>query len=126
MADKECERFCIWFYNWKTIKNKDIEISVLNNFDPSPVANIYSEGYRILQQTVNGVFPKAVVAPCLMVAGTDARIYAPITDNIFRFIPFQSMYEDQNRVHASGERMHIESLKQGVAFYYNLIRNCGL
>ena len=44
-----------------------------------------SAQYRALQQTIREVFPDALVAPGLMVAGTDSIHYGAISDHVFTF-----------------------------------------
>ena len=44
----------------------------------------------MLNRTIREIFPDVIVAPGLMVAATDSRHYAGVTDNIFRFSPVRA------------------------------------
>ncbi|MDL2236760.1 M20/M25/M40 family metallo-hydrolase [Christensenellaceae bacterium OttesenSCG-928-K19] len=94
---------------------------------PSPVSGVDTQAYREVSAAVCDAFPEmAAVAPGMMIAATDSRYYYNICDNVFRFIPFPAAKEDMRRVHGRDERMQIESLGRGIAFYKHLIRTtCG-
>jgi len=62
-------------------------------------------------------FPDVVVAPGLMLAGTDSRRYAGIADN-FRFSPVRANSHDLKRFHGTTERLSIEG-------YVDMIRSIG-
>ncbi len=66
-----------------------------------------------------------MIAPYLMIAATDSRMYAPVADGIYRFQPFRSLTEDLGTIHAVGERLSIESLREGVEFFIRLSKKCG-
>ena len=92
--------------------------------DPSPVADIESPYFSQISELIKVAFPDALVSPFLVLGGTDARHYAPITDNAFRFTPVQVSQEDlHRRVHGVDERLSIENCATMVAFYIALIED---
>jgi carboxypeptidase PM20D1 len=82
-----------------------------------------SAAYHVIARTAADIFPGYVVTPYLMVAATDSRMYADIADGVYRFQPFASMSEDLGTIHAAGERLSIESLREGTAFFIQLVKN---
>ena len=61
--------------------------------------------------------PGALTTPYLVVGGTDARHYAPVTENAFRFSPNVLDPTDTQRVHAVNERRSFENTARMASFY---------
>ncbi|XP_018427235.1 PREDICTED: probable carboxypeptidase PM20D1, partial [Nanorana parkeri] len=108
-----------------TINDERVKLSVLNSFDPLPISPYDDSnfGYQILQRTIHSVFSGVPVVPGLCIGNTDSRHFVNLTDSIYRFSPFQLKPEDLGRIHGLNERISVESLKQLVQFYYQLIQN---
>jgi carboxypeptidase PM20D1 len=93
------------------------------NAEPTPVSSTASPSYQLLNRTIREIFPNVVVAPGLMLAGTDSRHYAGIADNIFRFSPVRADADDLKRFHGTNERLSIEGYADMIRFYRRLIEN---
>jgi carboxypeptidase PM20D1 len=91
--------------------------------EPSPVTPTQSESYQLISRTIRAVFPDAIVAPGLMIAATDSRHFAAISDHIYRFSPVRAKAQDLARFHGTNERIAISNLAELVRFYHQLIRN---
>ncbi len=89
--------------------------------DASKVAPTDSAQYRTLNRTIREVFPDALVAPGLMVAGTDSIHYSEISDHIFKFSPVRANAEDLKRFHGTNERLSIANYADAIRFYHRLI-----
>jgi carboxypeptidase PM20D1 len=106
-----------------TVNNDKIEIAPFpGNTNPPPVTGTASTGYRVLNQTIREVFPDVIVAPGLMIAATDSRHYAGLTDNIFRFSPVRATSEDLKRFHGTNERLSIANYADMIRFYLRFIQ----
>jgi carboxypeptidase PM20D1 len=106
----------------KTVGDK-IRVEVIQAYDPGVVSRVDSAAYRAIEETAAAVFPGYIVTPYLMVAATDSRRYTGIADGVYRFQPFRSMSEDLGTIHAVGERLSVESLREGTAFFMMLVKN---
>jgi carboxypeptidase PM20D1 len=93
------------------------------NTDPPPVTAVASPSYTTLNRTIREIFPDVIVAPGLMVATTDSRHYAAITDNIFRFSPVRATSEDLKRFHGTNERLSVDNYGDMIRFYRRLMEN---
>jgi carboxypeptidase PM20D1 len=91
--------------------------------DPSPVSPTESASYQMLHRTVRAVFPGALVAPGLMIAATDSRHFAAVSDHVYRFSPVRAKPEDLARFHGTNERIAESNLGELVRFYHQLLRN---
>ncbi len=91
--------------------------------DPSRVSPTEGAAFALLQRTIGEIFPDAVVAPGLVLGGTDSRHYGAITPNRYRFEPFPFDASDLKRPHGLDERIGIGSYADGVRFFVRLIQN---
>lgn len=92
--------------------------------DPSPVSDIRSPSYRLIDRTVRGMAPgEAIpVLPYLVVGGTDAKYWGPHTNNVFRFLPIPLGDGDFVRIHGLNERVKVADYASAVGFFANLIK----
>lgn len=94
--------------------------------EPSPVSRTDSPGFRRLQRTINQFYPEAIVAPYLVIGATDARHYADISEDVYRFLPLRLEPADLSRIHGTDERIAVADYAQSVGFFVQLIHNSDL
>jgi carboxypeptidase PM20D1 len=108
----------------RAIDDERVGIEVLpQSSEASPVASRASDGYRLIERTVRELFPGVVVAPGLMIGGTDSRHMVGVAENIYRFSPVRARAEDLSRFHGTDERISVENYAELVRFYEILIRH---
>jgi carboxypeptidase PM20D1 len=90
---------------------------------PSAVSSVTSPGFAIIDRTIRQVFPATLVAPSLVVAGTDSRLYQDVSDDVYRFQPFVLGPDDTKRIHGTNERIGLEIFRDCVRFYVQLLFN---
>jgi carboxypeptidase PM20D1 len=98
-------------------------IALPGSAEPSPVSPTQSASYHQIQRTVRATFPNTVVAPGLMIGGTDSRHFTNVSDHIYRFSPVRAKPEDLSRFHGTNERISVANLGELVRFYHQLLRN---
>ena len=98
-------------------------IALPGSAEPSPVSPTQSASYQMINRTVRSLFPGTLVAPGLMVAATDSRHFAAISDHVYRFSPVRAKPEDLSRFHGTNERISVANLGELVRFYHQLLRN---
>lgn len=91
--------------------------------EPSAISPVDAEAFITLSQTLRNVFPEVLAAPALMIARTDSRHYALISDNIYKFTPVLMDAEGLKQVHGVNERLSIEAFGRAIQFYSELMRN---
>ncbi len=89
----------------------------------SPVSNINSASFAVIHKTVRQVFPDAVVAPGLVIGGTDSKHYVKIADDSYRFLPMRLGPDDLKRIHGKDERVAVVNYAEIIHFYVQLLRN---
>lgn len=92
-------------------------------WEPSPVSDPEGAAYAELERTIQEIFPETLVAPYLVVGGTDARYYAGLSSDVFRFTPMRLERGDLARFHGTDERLSVESYADAVRFYVQLLEN---
>jgi carboxypeptidase PM20D1 len=100
-----------------------VELRVLDAREPSRAADPASEAYRTVARTVREVFPGAVVAPALVLGGTDSRHYGDVAAQSFRFVPLRLSPDDLKRIHGTDERVAIDDYVGVVRFFVQLVKN---
>ena len=106
----------------RVIHDERIRIDVAGRAaEASAVAATDSPSYQLINRTVRELFPGVLVAPGLMIGGTDSRHMAPIADNVYKFSPVRARSEDLARFHGTDERISIANYAELIRFYHRLI-----
>lgn len=79
--------------------------------------------YAQLQAAIQNTFNNVPVAPFMMVAATDSRHYAPISDAVYRFSPYVADSAELKRLHGIDERISLEALEKMLEFFIRLMRS---
>ena len=91
--------------------------------EPSRVSQTDAFGFLQLQHTIAEVYPEALTAPFLVIAGTDAKHFEPLATNIYRFSPMIINPANIKSFHGLNERIAVKDFKKAVKFYHRLIEN---
>ena len=106
----------------RVVADDRIEIKPLGTpAEPSRVSAADAEGYRVIERSIREVFPDAMVAPSLVLVGTDSRHFGDIADQVYRFMPVRFRPDDLARPHGTDERIAIDQLADMVRFYHRLL-----
>ena len=110
----------------EVIDDPRVKLSPLEDGDnPSPVSSTRSPSYAILVQTIVQTAGEKdlTVAPFLDLGASDARFYARISKDVYRFLPIALVNEDLKRMHGTNERISTKDYPRMIQFYAQLIRN---
>ena len=107
----------------KVIRNKKVEINVRPGWkNPSKISPTDSRCFKAIEEICTAMNPDNIVAPYLVMGGTDACYYEPVCENIYRYSPFPVSTALLLTVHGTNERIPISAMKDGVAFFKRSIR----
>ena len=98
------------------------EVKLLGGKNPSKISPTDSRAFNVISKICKSMDPKAIVAPYLVMGGTDARQYEDVCDNIYRYSPFLMTTGLLLTTHGTNERIPVSSLEDGVAFFKRYIR----
>jgi carboxypeptidase PM20D1 len=107
-----------------TIDDERIEVAYTGATpprEPSGISAHDSPEFAALQRAIVRTHPDAIVLPYLVVGGTDARFYAGLSDNVYRFGGFRLGAEAMRLAHGTNARVSLENLANAVRFYRFLI-----
>jgi carboxypeptidase PM20D1 len=106
----------------QAVANERIELKMLPGaVEPSKVAPTASASYRLIERTVRELFPGTIVAPGLMIGGTDSQHFEIVADHIYKFSPVRAKAEDLPRFHGTNERISTANLADLIRFYHRLV-----
>ena len=107
----------------KVIRNKDVEINLLPGWkNPSLISPTDSRAFQKIAVICKSMNPNTIVAPYLVMGGTDACHYQAVCENIYRYSPFRVGTQLLLTTHGTNERIPIEAMEAGVAFFKRYIR----
>ena len=106
----------------KVVKNKNIEVKALKTKEPSAFSPTDSRAFKIIEELCMSENSNNIVAPYLVMGGTDACNYEPICENIYRYSPYTAPVELLLLTHGTNERIPCSAVPAGVAFFKRYIR----
>lgn len=90
--------------------------------DYCPPTDFNGDAYKTVEALLHENFPDVAVVPFLLTAGTDARWFSGIADNILRFAPIDLNKKQFATIHGDNEHISIVNIGECVVFYKDLIR----
>ena len=111
-------------YLKKTVGDPNVEITVLESFEPSPVSEVDCPAWDKVSSAVAETWRGCIVAPYLMVQCSDCRHYGKISNHVYRFSAMDLTPEDRATIHGNNERIRLDAAHRAVEFFIRLIQKC--
>ena len=111
-------------YLRKCVNDADVNIEVLESFEPSPISRTDCEGWQRVASTVAETWRGCVVSPYLMVQCSDSRHYRELSDRVYRFSAMDLTSEERKTIHGNNERIRLECLYRSTEFFIRLLKKC--
>lgn len=105
----------------RAVDDPAVEIEVVRATEPSPISGVESGGYRLIERTLRELSPGVIVAPGLVLGGTDSKHYAAVAEASYRFTPSRLGPADLTRAHGVDERVSVENYAEIIFFYRRLL-----
>ncbi|MCH5314923.1 MAG: M20 family peptidase [Eubacterium sp.] len=106
----------------KYMGGENVEIEFVKGKEPSLISPTDTRAFDTLRRLSVSLNEKNIVAPYLVMGGTDAYNYENVCDNIYRFAPFTIDTELLLTTHSTNERIPVEQLTSGVTFFKRYIK----
>ncbi len=104
------------------IDDERVTYEVFMNNNPSSVSSTDSLGYKWIEQTIREFADDALVAPYLVMGGTDSKYFYPLTDSVYRFLMIRLDPSTLSIVHGIDERISVDNYVMGIQYFYELLR----
>ncbi len=101
----------------KKVMGKDVEVEILKCEEASSLSPEDSKAFKTLGDVSMKMVPNAIVTPYLVMGGTDSYHYESVCENIYRFAPYACSASLLLTCHGTNERIPVEQLGNGVAFF---------
>ena len=111
-------------YLKKTVKDPDVEITVLESFEPSPISETNCPAWNKVASAVANTWRGCVVAPYLMVQCSDSRHYGKLSNHVYRFSAMDLSAAERASIHGNNEKIRVETIGKAVEFYIRLMKQC--
>lgn len=108
---------------FQEIAGPDCEVALPTSFEASKIARTNSRAYQAISQAVRQVYGEIPVVPSVFFASTDSQYFNDLADDVYKHMPFISNLKYTTTMHATNERIDVESFAQGVQFYAQLLQN---
>ena len=111
-------------YLEKTVNDPDVEITVLESFEPSPISETNCDSWDKVANAVAQTWKGCIVSPYLMVQCSDSRHYGDISNHVYRFSAMALTSEERKSIHGNNECIPLETIARAVEFYIRLMKQC--
>ena len=103
----------------KVTKKYNAKITPLRLDEPSKFSSFDSKCFLAIEKTVRKISKDAITTPYLMMAGTDSIKFEDISDNIYRFSPYEVSKDLLKGIHGTDEKIPVEQVKL-CAYYFEM------
>ena len=106
----------------RCIAHSPITLAVQCQEEPGALSPASGPAWDALCTAIAVHFPGTVIVPSLLAGGTDARRMEALCPQVYRFSPFILPQDELLRVHGIDERLSLENLNRGVAFFRQMLQ----
>ena len=111
-------------YLRKTVNDPDVEMTVLECDEPSPISETGCDSWYKVANAVAATWEGCVVTPYLMVQCSDSRRYRNISRHVYKFSAMDLTAEERRSIHGNNEKIRLETIGRSVEFYTRLLKSC--
>ncbi len=104
----------------RTVKDPHVEVVLVSGHGPSPCRR-RPTGIRPDRGDGRRGVPGTVAIPYVMLAATDSRHFHRVWPRVYRFTPFRMSDAQRAAIHGVDERIGIDDLHDGIAWYRRLL-----
>ena len=106
----------------KVVRSRKVGVRLIGGNEPSVISPTDSDSFNALKTIAHSMYENAMVVPYIVMGGTDARHYQPLTDQMYRLSPFRMGLDIVMLSHGTDERISVDSFGDGIAFFKRYIK----
>ncbi|WP_342805887.1 M20 family peptidase [Alteromonas sp. M12] len=104
------------------IDDERVLISDFMGINPSGVSPTDSVGFKLIEKHIRQLDNDVLVAPYLVVGGTDSRYFTSLSDNVYRFMMVRLNPEGLTRFHGINEQLPVQDYLNAISFFHAMLQ----
>ena len=104
------------------VGDEAVSLKVQQSFEPSPISRTDCAGWERVSKAVADTWRGCLVAPYLMVQGSDSRHYRDLSDRVYRFSAMDLTKEERGTIHGNNERIRLECIPRAAEFFMRVMK----
>jgi carboxypeptidase PM20D1 len=109
-------------YLKRLAKGLSIDVEMGECAEASPISPDSGEFYGKIEAAAKSLFPEAILAPYLVMGGTDSRHFYKVSQNVYRFTPVSLTNDEKNTMHNINESISVKNYEKMIQFFITLIK----
>lgn len=105
----------------RAVRDESVLIGLLHPTEPSPVSPTSGRAWELVKGSIEETYSGTIVTPYVMLGASDSRHFTRISNNVYRFSPFEMSADERGTLHAKNERIRVSTFVKGVEFYIRLV-----
>lgn len=106
----------------RAAKGMGVNVRLVKGNPATGVSPAEGEAYERIVDALKVALPQLEPIPGIMTGATDSRFFAGICDAVYRVSPFSCAKEVLGSMHGVNERVSVDSLCEGIAFFRALMQ----
>lgn len=107
------------------IADDRVEVETYMENEPSAVSPTDSLGYKLIEKNIRVLDDNVLVAPYLVMGGTDSKHFYGLSDNVYRFMMVRLDETSLKRFHGVNEQIPVQDYIAAVEFFYSMLLDAG-
>lgn len=99
----------------------ELDISVAHPVEPPPVSRWDDDVWQLLEDALRASHGEVIAVPYVQLGGSDGKLFSPISDHVYRLMPFRVSRRTRDGLHSADEHLSIRSWREGIRFYREII-----
>lgn len=109
----------------EAINDPRVKVETFMENEPSQVSPTDSLGYRLIEANIRRMDDSILVAPYLVMGGTDSKHFYELSDNVYRFMMVRLDKQSLKRFHGVNEQLAVDDYIKAVSYFYSMIEDAG-
>ena len=107
-----------------TVKDENVELSILRGYNPSRISTTDGEGYERVVSAIASTWRGSIPTPYLMMQCSDSRHWGRISDKVYRFSAMDLTKEERGSIHGNNEKIRFECVYKCCEFFIRIMSKC--
>ncbi|WJG11352.1 M20 family peptidase [Aliiglaciecola sp. LCG003] len=106
----------------EAIDNPRVQIESFMQNEPSQVSPTDSLGYSLIEKNIRQLDNQILVAPYLVMGGTDSKHFYGLSDNVYRFMMVRLDPKGLKRFHGVNEQLPVADYINAITFFHAMLK----